>query len=326
MVRRMGSMWRCPACARRFANRNQTHACGRYDLREHCEGRSPDVVETFERFRDEVLRCGPSAVLPERTRIAFQTRMSFAAVTLRKRWLDGHVVLAKRLCSKRFRDVQTFSPRNVVHAFRLAGPEDVDDEVSSWIAQAYLVGLQRHLPHRDPARIRSRRLDLVTIVPEAMVAMRRGDFEAAALALRHPVPRDWRGMSWEWFHHRLREYADDPSGLSWSARALVRRGRWPAIVGNAGFHGAPDDAGVAEIGYEVIPEERRKGYASEAAEALMTWAGREHGVRRFRASVGPWNKPSLALVRALGFKRVGVQIDDVDGKELVFELEQPMDF
>ena len=326
MVRRMGSMWRCPACARRFANRNQTHACGRYDLREHYEGRSPDVVETFERFRDEVLRCGPSAVLPERTRIAFQTRMSFAAVTLRKRWLDGHVVLAKRLCSKRFLDVQTFSPRNVVHAFRLAGPEDVDDEVSSWIAQAYLVGLQRHLPHRDPARIRSRRLDLVTIVPEAMVAMRRGDFDGAGRALRHPVPRDWRGMSWEWFHHRLREYADDPSGLSWSARALVRRGRWPAIVGNAGFHGAPDDAGVAEIGYEVIPEERRKGYASEAAEALMTWAGREHGVRRFRASVGPWNKPSLALVRALGFKRVGVQIDDVDGKELVFELEQPMDF
>ena len=150
MVRRMGSMWRCPACARRFANRNQTHACGRYDLREHYEGRSPDVVETFERFRDEVLRCGPSAVLPERTRIAFQTRMSFAAVTLRTRWLDGHVVLAKRLRSKRFRAVQTFSPRNVVHAFRLARPEDVDDEVSSWIAQAYLVGLQRHLPHRDP--------------------------------------------------------------------------------------------------------------------------------------------------------------------------------
>ena len=96
--------------------------------------------------------------------------------------------------------------------------------------------------------------------------------------------------------------------------------------GQRGLSRGPDDAGVAEIGYEVIPEERRKGYASEAAEALMTWAGREHGVRRFRASVGPWNKPSLALVRPLGFKRVGVQIDDVDGKELVFELEQPMDF
>jgi hypothetical protein len=42
--------------------------------------------------------------------------------------------------------------------------------------------------------------------------------------------------------------------------------------------------------------------------------------------VGPWNTPSLGLIRGLGFKRVGVQIDEVDGKELVFELERPMDF
>jgi RimJ/RimL family protein N-acetyltransferase len=318
-------MWTCPGCGRLFANRNQTHACGRFELEPLLEGRSAEAVGVFERFRDEVLRCGPATLVPERTRIAFQARMSFAAVAPRARWLDGHVVLAKRLRSRRFRRVQAFSPRNVLHTCRLAGPAEVDDEVSSWIAQAYLVGLQRHLPHHDPAPIRSRRLDLVTIVPEAMVAMRRGDFDAAGEALGHPVPADWRGMSWDWFHHRLREYADDPSGLPWSARALVRRGRWPVIVGNAGFHGPPDPSGVAEIGYEVIPEKRRRGYACEAAETLMAWARREHGIRRFRASVGPWNKPSLALVRGLGFKPVGVQIDEVDGKELVFELERPMD-
>jgi RimJ/RimL family protein N-acetyltransferase len=322
----MAAMWTCPVCGRRFAARNQTHACGRFDLRRHLEDRSPEVVGTFERFRDEVLRCGPAAVLPERTRVAFQTRMSFAAVSLRTRWLDGHVVLAKHLRSKRFRDVQTISPRNVVHSFRFERPEEVDDEVSSWIAQAYLVGLQRHLPHRDPPPIRSARLDLVVFAPEAMVAMRRADFDGAARSLGYPIPRDWRAQSWDWFHHRLLEYANDPSSLPWSARALVRRGKRPALVGNAGFHGPPDAGGLAEIGYEVVPSQRRKGYASEAAVALMDWAATRHGVRRFRASVGPWNKPSLGLVRSLGFKRVGVQIDEVDGKELVFELDRPMDF
>src|SRR4029079_16844006 len=84
----MAAMWTCPVCGRRFAARNQTHACGRFDLRRHLEDRSPEVVASFERFRDEVLRCGPAAVLPERTRVAFQTRMSFAAVSLRTRWLD----------------------------------------------------------------------------------------------------------------------------------------------------------------------------------------------------------------------------------------------
>jgi RimJ/RimL family protein N-acetyltransferase len=322
----MKAMWTCPVCGRRFANRNQSHACGRFDLEGLLQGRGPGVVSTFERFRDEVLRCGPAAVLPERTRIAFRARMSFAAVMPRTRWLDGHVVLAKRVRSRRFRDVQTISPRNLVHTFRLESPDEVDDEVASWIAQAYLVGLQRHLPHRDPPPIRSERLDLVIIAPEAMVAMRRGDFEGASRALGLPIPRDWRTSSWDWFHHRLRDYADDPSCLPWCARALVRRRPRPMIVGNAGFHGAPDAKRVAEIGYEVNPEQRRKGYAREAAEALIIWAAREHGIRRFRASVGPWNKPSLGLVRGLGFKRVGVQIDEVDGKELVFELERSMDF
>jgi [ribosomal protein S5]-alanine N-acetyltransferase len=321
----MKPMWTCPKCDRRFANRNQTHACGRFDLDRVLGNHAPEVVGVFERFRDEVLRCGPAAVVPERTRIAFQARMSFAAVTPRARWLDGHLVLAKRVRNKRFRDVQVYSPRNVVHTFRLEHPDEVDDEMTGWLARAYLVGLQRHLPHRNPPPIRSERLDLVVIEPEAMVALRIGDFAAAGRALGYPVPRDWRSMSWEWFHHRLRDYTDDPSMLPWSARALVRRRPRPVIVGDAGFHGAPGADGVAEIGYEVNPEQRRKGYAREAASALIAWAAREHGIRRFRASVGPWNAPSLGLVRGLGFKRVGVQIDEVDGKELVFELQRPMD-
>src|SRR5438477_11853364 len=78
----MAAMWTCPVCGRRFAARNQTHACGRFDLRRHLDGRPPEVVATFERFRDEVLRCGPAALLPERTRVAFQSRMPFAAVAL----------------------------------------------------------------------------------------------------------------------------------------------------------------------------------------------------------------------------------------------------
>ena len=37
------------------------------------------------------------------------------------------------------------------------------------------------------------------------------------------------------------------------------------------------------------------------------------------ASVSPRNAASLALVRSLGFRQVGEQIDEVDGLELVFE-------
>jgi hypothetical protein len=84
-------------------------------------------------------------VLPEKTRIALQVRMSFAAFMPRRDWLNGHLVLARRIESPRFLRIDAFSPRNVVHAFRLTGPRDVDEQFTAWLAEAYQVGAQRHL-------------------------------------------------------------------------------------------------------------------------------------------------------------------------------------
>ncbi len=92
-----------------------------------------------------VAGCGPVTVLPEKTRIAFQVRMSFAQVSPRRRWLDGHVVLARRLPHPRFRRIETISPRNHVHHFRLASASDVDRVFLGRIREAYSVGAQEHL-------------------------------------------------------------------------------------------------------------------------------------------------------------------------------------
>src|SRR5437667_333163 len=90
-------------------------------------------------------RNDPITVLPEKTRIAFQVRMSFAAFTLKKHLLNGHVVLARRRDSPRSTKVWGPSPRNQVHEFRLRGPDDVDEEVADWLREAYAVGQQKHL-------------------------------------------------------------------------------------------------------------------------------------------------------------------------------------
>jgi hypothetical protein len=75
--------------------------------------------------------------------------MSFAAFMPRRDWLNGHLVLARRIDSPRFLRVETFSTRNVLHAFRLSGPDEVDAEFAAWLAEAYRVGAQEHL--RRPA-------------------------------------------------------------------------------------------------------------------------------------------------------------------------------
>ncbi len=146
----MQALWTCPKCGRAFANRNQFHFCSNVRLEDHFVGRDPQVIATFDALLAAAQKSGAVKVLPEKTRIAFQVRMSFAAFSMRRHWVDGHVVLARRLDSPRFRRIDVISPRNQVHVFRLQEPSEVDDEVERWLHEAYSVGEQKHL--KTPVR------------------------------------------------------------------------------------------------------------------------------------------------------------------------------
>jgi hypothetical protein len=142
----MTGMWTCPKCERTFANRNQVHTCTPLgDLDRHFARTAPEVRGTFDRVLEAARELGPFDVLPEKTRIALHARMSFAAFTPRRNWLSGHLVLARRVNSPRFLRVETVSPRNVVHAFRLSSEAEIDNEFVAWLAEAYQVGTQQHL-------------------------------------------------------------------------------------------------------------------------------------------------------------------------------------
>ncbi|HWM23930.1 MAG TPA: DUF5655 domain-containing protein [Chthoniobacterales bacterium] len=108
-------------------------------------GKTPASCAIFDKLLRLARKNGPITVLPEKTRIAFQVRMSFAAFVIRRNWIDGHVVLARRLENPRFRRIETFSPRNHLHAFRFESVDEIDREVETWFAEAYRVGEQRHL-------------------------------------------------------------------------------------------------------------------------------------------------------------------------------------
>src|SRR5689334_10463474 len=101
-------LWLCPRCKRKFANRNQSHFCGNHDLKHHFEGKANEVRQIYDAVLKAIRRCGPVKVLPEKTRIAFQVRMSFAQLTTRSKWVDGHVVLARRFEHPRFRKSRRF--------------------------------------------------------------------------------------------------------------------------------------------------------------------------------------------------------------------------
>ena len=150
---RTDNLWRCGVCDRPFANRNQTHSCGRYTVEAFLSGKPRSAVELYDRFAELTKSCGPVLVAPAKTRVGFQARMIFAAVNkLSERGLDAHVVLARRVEHTRFRQIQEMSPRCFVHHFRIEAVEQIDEEVAGWLREAYRVGTQEQLPARRGRR------------------------------------------------------------------------------------------------------------------------------------------------------------------------------
>jgi [ribosomal protein S5]-alanine N-acetyltransferase len=170
--------------------------------------------------------------------------------------------------------------------------------------------------------IQSARLDLVSLSPAFLRASLEGRLDEAERLLGAVLPPDWPGDRARTVRWRLDDLTVNPGAQPWLLRAIVLREPERTMIGHTGFHDPPGPEGKVEVGYSIRPEYRRRGYAVEAVEALFAWARREHGIQRFVASVGPWNEPSLGLVRKMGFVQTGVQMDEYDGEELVFGLDR----
>jgi hypothetical protein len=140
-------LWRCPRCGAGFTTRNQWHSCGRFDLERLFAGKPPQVRALYRRLLGLIEACSPVTVIPQRSRVAFQVRMRFAAVTPLKSGLKGHLILASRQQAACFDRVESLTPRSHLHAFRLALKRQLPDEFAHWVREAYRykVGRQEHL-------------------------------------------------------------------------------------------------------------------------------------------------------------------------------------
>jgi [ribosomal protein S5]-alanine N-acetyltransferase len=91
-----------------------------------------------------------------------------------------------------------------------------------------------------------------------------------------------------------------------------------AIVGSCSFKGPPVD-GVVEIAYGIDPAHERKGYATEAAQALVDLASSLEGVRLVTAHTLPDGQASKRVLVKCGFDYVGEVEDPEDGTVSRFE-------
>ena len=113
---------------------------------------------------------------------------------------------------------------------------------------------------------------------------------------------------------------DAPGPDPWTLGFAVVHRDDERVIGSAAFKGAPDDEGVVEIAYGIAPSYQGRGYATEAAKALVSFAQERVDVTSIRAHTKPENDASGRVLAKCGFHQVGEVEDPEDG--LVWRWER----
>ncbi len=92
---------------------------------------------------------------------------------------------------------------------------------------------------------------------------------------------------------------DHPESWEWHAIWMIEQ-KDGTHVGDLSFKGLHPDGSV-EIGYGITEENRGRGYAAEAVNAVVTWALEQPGVTRVEAETEPDNSASQRVLEKCGF-------------------------
>ncbi len=164
-------------------------------------------------------------------------------------------------------------------------------------------------------------LELIPYTPEQLLSLIDDvpEFEKktgfiAAKGLRDFIISDEVSPAWI---QRLRA-SSGPDPWTYGFAVVDRESR--SVVGNAGFKGPPDQQGMVEIAYGIVPDYEGRGYATEAAALLVRFASGNSEVRLIRAHTLPTTNASTRVLTKCGFDKVGEVVDPDDG--LVWRWER----
>jgi len=150
-------------------------------------------------------------------------------------------------------------------------------------------------------------------------------------ALGVEVPETWPPPLYDQdaIQYTLRGLEAHPADADWGFYYLARRdGAHSLLVGAGGFKGAPDAEGTVEVGYSVLPEHQRQGYATEAVGGWVRFAFESERVARVIAHTLASLGPSIRVLERTGFRYAGLGEDPNAplGEQVVrYELPRPWD-
>jgi RimJ/RimL family protein N-acetyltransferase len=176
-------------------------------------------------------------------------------------------------------------------------------------------------------RIHTPRLVLIPATTAALSAELEGP-GALAQTVGVDVPATWppdlydeSAIRWTLRALEMRFFTPD-WGMYYVAERPAQASDRPRLAGVGGFKGAADSSGAVEIGYGILAERRRRGFAREAVDGLIGWAFTHDAVTRIIAHTLVELTPSIRVLESAGFTFVGPGVDESEPDAIQYELRR----
>lgn len=182
--------------------------------------------------------------------------------------------------------------------------------------------MHEHTRVAQDAPIRTRRLELVPSTVR-LLAAELGIGGDLGRMLSATVPRSWPPEMVEGgaSDGALIQLSEGPHQAGWWGYYVVRIDEVTgsrALIGSGGYCGTPHD-GVVEVCLGILREQQKRGFGTEALNALIERAFAHRTVTTLIAETRPELAPSIKLLTRLGFEPAG----QGRGRERVrYELER----
>ena len=135
------------------------------------------------------------------------------------------------------------------------------------------------------------------------------------------VPKNWTGFGLEPLKESLHKLQKNIEEFVWLTYFPIHK-QDNLLIGSCCYKGKPLLNSAVEIGYEIIPEYRNKGYTTEIVEKLITNAFMYNFVLTVNAHTVPEENASTKILHKLGFSKIVEINDPVDSLIWKWELKR----
>jgi ribosomal-protein-alanine N-acetyltransferase len=168
--------------------------------------------------------------------------------------------------------------------------------------------------------IETKNLRLIPCNREILNKAIEGNNELGSL-LDLQIADNWTEFGVEPLKYALNLMLKDQEEIGWLTYFPIHK-QDNKLIGSGGYKGKPTEYGTVEIGYEITPAYRNKGFATEMAKGLISNAFTDNSVKLIIAHTLPEENASTKILTRFGFVKTGEIMDPDDGLIWKWELKK----